>query len=341
MADAPDTLFGADIPGGAKALGALLWRYATAGDGAPFVWPAVTTLSRIMGQDATTTRRQLKALSSAGLAIEDRRYVARAGRTVRGWGLTGEVGHARPEPTRAPTPDAPGAHARATGHARPPNRAPTPIEAPVSPKEASKKPQDPAVETLAALWRDAWTAQGVRVRITAKVRKAIAKGLADQGEEECQRLLKGHSLSSHHLEGRYTNPDYAFRESNFSRFQELASETKGTSGPPRDDVLGFWLRVYRESVSAFSDTQHVVPWPGTWNRPHPPVKAAKVSGWHIPLWDDPVLDLHSTNMVAARRASKATRDEWPDSPTAERVASEGFQSAKEDFEEAHKQRRAA
>jgi hypothetical protein len=87
MADAPDSLFACKaLTFGARALGALLWRYASHDEARPFVFPATRTLAEDLNTDPRVVRRLMAELKALGFAVEAQRK-GDAGQWRRGWYL--------------------------------------------------------------------------------------------------------------------------------------------------------------------------------------------------------------------------------------------------------------
>ena len=78
---------------------------------------------------------------------------------------------------------------------------------------------------LAEIWRDLWHENGVQVRITDRVKNEIKKAQKNFNPADLELLIRGHAKSEFHKSGKHTSLNYAFRESNVSRFLELATET--------------------------------------------------------------------------------------------------------------------
>ena len=73
------------LTSGEKLCLALLWTYAPYGAATAFVWPSVARLTELLGQHERTTRRQLEALTRAGLLDRSRRETD--GGDTEGWTL--------------------------------------------------------------------------------------------------------------------------------------------------------------------------------------------------------------------------------------------------------------
>lgn len=140
----PDTTYGAPVPAGSRLLLCLLWRWLRAPDRSdPFVFPAVETLSRMLGQTSRATRKQLEHLRGAGLIVEQVR--PHEGGLRRGWVLTPEPQDRPAEPSdlRPPSSDGNTGPPDGSHSSRPHRSAPEPPDRPTGARVPQGGPAGP------------------------------------------------------------------------------------------------------------------------------------------------------------------------------------------------------
>ena len=162
--------------------------------------------------------------------------------------------------------------------------------------------------SLAGLWAELWRANGVQVRITPRVRAETRRGLNEFGAADLERLIRGHAKSQFHIDQKLTSLRYATRETNSSRFFDLAEPRQ------REEKIS-WNDHHLQKTEEFWAARLASDWGPTSGIPafgsRQPAEEAMVCGIRCFRWaDDPKLSLLCAKLSAYRWAARG--DHPPD-----------------------------
>lgn len=199
VADAPDAIFRLAATPGDRLVLVLLWRYASAGDPSPVVWPSAERLAGLTGFAERAVRRSLATLAALG-AISRCQRPASAMAKGKAWRLhpdppvpltrrspdppvtvavtersPGPSGH--PDPLVPPYPDPPVLNTLTGGSPR------SPIEAPSEASASTDQPRDPRL-----VLADAINAQAEHAEAVGRANPPTRMGASTSASGEHQAL---------------------------------------------------------------------------------------------------------------------------------------------------------